>query len=152
MKFLNTKEEKKMFGRNYRWFDPWSEFETLFGGFAPTGATETCGYDYPAMNYYTKNDSAVIEAELPGVEAGDIDIAVEGTMLKLTGERKSHAPEKDEHLRRSERWSGRFERSVELPFTVENEKVEATFHNGVLTITLPRAEAEKPRKISISAN
>jgi HSP20 family protein len=141
-----------MFGRNYRWFDPWSEFEALFGSFAPSGVAEACGCDFPAMNYYTRDDSAVVEAELPGVEADDIDISVEGTTLKLAGERKAHAPEADEYLRRAERWSGKFERTVELPFNVESDKVGAAFHNGVLTIMLPRAEAEKPRKISISAN
>jgi len=152
IKFLILKEEKKMFGRNYRWLDPWAEFEALLGNFAPTGVAEACGCDYPAMNYYTKDDSAVIEAELPGVEASDIDIDIEGNMLRLTGERKNLAPEGEEHLRRAERWSGKFERSIELPFNVESEKVEATFHNGVLTVTMPRAEADRPRKISINAN
>jgi len=141
-----------MFGRNYKWFDPWSEFEALFGSVAPTGVSEACGCDYPAVNYYTKEDSALIEAELPGVEASDIDIAIEGHTLKLTGERKGHGNSEGEHVRRAERWNGKFERTVELPFNVESEKVEAKFHNGVLTITLPRAEAEKPRKIMISAN
>jgi HSP20 family protein len=104
---------------------------------------------YPAVNVWTNEDGAVISAELPGLTPEDIDISVVGKTLTLSGERKAEELGEGDRYHRRERGQGKFTRTVELPFTVEAEKVEALFDKGVLQISLPRAEADKPRKILV---
>jgi Molecular chaperone (small heat shock protein) len=108
--------------------------------------------EFPPVNVCATNDGCIVTAEIPGVEAGNIDISVVNETLTITGERHSEKLEESDTYHRKERLFGKFARSVELPFQIEADKVDATFSNGVLTIKLPRAEAEKPRKISISSN
>lgn len=108
--------------------------------------------EFPPVNISATNDGCIVTAEIPGVEADNIDISVVNETLTITGERQSENLEESETYHRKERLFGKFARSVELPFQIEADKVEANFANGVLTIKLPRAEAEKPRKISISSN
>jgi HSP20 family protein len=106
---------------------------------------------FPAMNIWTDEDSAVVTAELPGVSIEDIDISVEKDTLTLRGGRRPEDLEEGVTYHRRERRSGGFNRAFRLPFHVDAEKVEAEFKNGVLSIVLPRAEADKPRKIAIKA-
>jgi HSP20 family protein len=105
---------------------------------------------YPAMNVWTNEDGAVATAELPGFSPDDINISVEGDTLTVSGAR---APEDvgEARYHRRERGCGRFTRSFQLPFQVEGDAVEATFERGVLRIDLPRAEADKPKKIAVKA-
>lgn len=92
---------------------------------------------------------AVVTAELPGLKLEDIEISVTGDTLTLKGDYAQ--PEKDEDIRyhRQERRYGKFSRSLQLPFNVDAEKVEASYKNGVLKISLPQSEADKPKKIQI---
>lgn len=107
---------------------------------------------FPALNVWTNEEGAVITAELPGVSAEDIDVSVIGETLTLTGERKpDFIEEENVRYHRQERGYGKFTRSLELPFRVEATQVEATFDKGILRLTLPRAEADKPKKIAIKA-
>ena len=103
---------------------------------------------YPAMNVWANQDGVLITAEVPGVSPDDIDINVVGDTLTLSGERKA---EDGENVRyhRQERSFGRFTRTLQLPYNVNVEGVEASFKNGVLSIELPRAEQDKPRKIAV---
>jgi HSP20 family protein len=140
-----------MFGRNLRCFDPWRELremeyvlDRMWDGERPRG--------FPVVNIFTSGDAAVVMAELPGVDPGDMDLSVNGDALTISGERKSGEPAEGETFHRRERRHGKFSRTVALPFGVESGQVDAGFKNGVLTITLPRAEAEKPRKIAITDN
>ncbi len=121
------------------------EMDRLFNVHAAEAET------YPAVNIWSSNDEVVVTAELPGVEPKDIDIAVSGNQLTLKGERKAAEMAQDVVCHRCERGMGSFMRTISLPFDVEADKVCATSKNGVLTIKLPRAEATKPRKISITA-
>ena len=108
--------------------------------------------DFPAINVWTKSDSGqVIIAELPGINPDDLDIKVVGESLTLSGSRD--LPEQSEDLKyhRQERGFGRFVRSIQLPFPVETEKIEATYEKGILKIWLPRAEGDKPRKILVKS-
>jgi len=93
----------------------------------------------------------VITAEVPGVSADEIDISVVGETLTLSGERKPEDLEGGVRYHRRERGGGRFSRSIELPFRVDADKVEAAYDKGILRVTLPRAEADKPRKITVRA-
>jgi len=106
---------------------------------------------YPAMNVWTNEDGAVVTAELPGIDPETLDIAVVKNTLTLSGEHKPLELEEGEVYHRRERGYGKFTRSFQLPFNVEGDIVEATYEKGVLNITLPRAEADKPRKITVKA-
>jgi len=106
---------------------------------------------YPAINIWTNEDGQVISAEMPGVRPDDIDIDVTGDALSISGERKPDEVAREAHYHRRERSYGLFSRTVQLPFMVDTNKVEASFKNGVLTINLPRAEADKPKKIAIKS-
>jgi HSP20 family protein len=125
------------------------EMNRLFAGMPTSGGAAAPGY--PAINVWTNEDGAVLTAELPGVSAGDIDVAVEGDTLTLSGNRQlDELPEGPTYHRR-ERGHGRFSRVFRLPFPIDSGKVEAAFEKGILHITLPRPESDKPRKIAIKA-
>jgi HSP20 family protein len=104
---------------------------------------------YPAINIWTNDEGQFISAEMPGVKPDDIDIDVTGDALSISGVRKPDEVAKDASYHRHERNYGSFNRTVQLPFMVDTNKVEAKFTNGILLITLPRAEADKPKKIEI---
>jgi HSP20 family protein len=102
------------------------------------------------MNVWTDEDSAIVTAELPGVNLDNIDISVENDVLTLRGERQRDEQEGATYHRRERRY-GSFVRTFRVPFRVDAEQVEATFKNGVLNIVLPRAEEDKPKRISVKA-
>jgi len=106
---------------------------------------------YPAINIWTNDDGQFLTAEMPGIHPDDIDIDVTGDALSISGVRKPDDLVKDAHYHRRERNYGSFSRTVQLPFIVDTNKVEANFKNGVLMISLPRAEADKPKKITIKS-
>jgi HSP20 family protein len=106
---------------------------------------------FPAINVWLSEEGAVVTAELPGVKPEDLDISVVGETLTLTGSRQPEELKEGEKYHRRERRFGKFTRTFQLPFTVEASKVDAKFDKGILHIALPRAEAEKPRKISVKA-
>lgn len=105
----------------------------------------------PALEMYEKGDKYIVRAELPGMEKDDIDISVEGNVLTITGEKKAESEVKDEDYYRCEFNYGKFVRSVNLPKKVNPEKVEASYENGVLEISLPKVEEVKPKKVAIKA-
>jgi HSP20 family protein len=106
---------------------------------------------YPAINVWTNEDGAVVTAELPGVDAEDIDIAVVNDTLTLSGERKAEGLVEGDQFHRRERGYGKFNRSFQLPFKIEADNVDALFENGILHLSLPRAEADKPKKITVKS-
>ncbi|MCO6432629.1 MAG: Hsp20/alpha crystallin family protein [Deltaproteobacteria bacterium] len=105
---------------------------------------------YPALNVYANAEAAWVTAELPGIDAKGTEISVLGKALTIKGEHKSEPLAEGEKFVRRERPEGKFARTIELPFAVDPEKVEATYKDGVLRINLPRAERDKPKKITIS--
>jgi HSP20 family protein len=109
------------------------------------------GWSAPAVDMYQTDDEVVVRAALPGFKADEVQINVTGDVLTLRGELK-HQEEKKErawHIR-EHRW-GTFERSIALPTQVTADKAVADFENGILTITLPKAEEVKPKTISVKA-
>lgn len=134
---------------------PWREMDRLrrevdrLAAGWPTGSWRNVVPSYPAMNVWTNEDAAVVTAELPGVSPKDIEISVQNDTLTLRGCRQPRDLEEGETYHRRERGCGRFARTLQLPFQVEPEGVEATFERGVLHISLPRAEADKPKKITV---
>jgi HSP20 family protein len=135
----------------YRTFDPWRqmndiqrEMNRLFND-----SSSQTGSRYPAINLWTNADNVMITAELPGYEKSDVDISLTGDLLRLHGSRKAPECKDDECFHRQERNFGVFDREIQLPFAINQEKVEAEFSNGILKISLPRAEQDKPKRIQI---
>lgn len=109
--------------------------------------------EFPPLNIWANEETAMITAEIPGISAENLDISVVGDSLTLSGSRGSEENGDGErkHHRR-ERWQGSFSRTMQLPFRINVENVDATIENGILRVVLPRAEADKPQRISINAN
>jgi HSP20 family protein len=103
----------------------------------------------PLLNAWETDEALHVEAELPGFKMSDLDLQVVGNQLTIRGERKP-AEENDKLVyHRQERVAGHFERTLRLPVEIDAAKVEASFQDGVLTVTLPKAAAAKPRKIEV---
>lgn len=118
-------------------------FGDLFWGDA------SAGNRFPALNAWVSDHGVVVDAELPGIDPKNLDISVVGDELTLTGRRDPDEAKESDTYHRRERRFGRFTRSLRLPFKVEAAKVTANYRHGVLRITLPRAEADKPKRIAI---
>jgi len=103
----------------------------------------------PAVDIYEKNDAVVVKAEIPGVEKDQISVEVKDGILTLRGERKFERDVKEESYHRIERSYGTFLRSFSLPVSVNQEKVKATFRDGVLEVELPKKELAKPKQIKV---
>jgi HSP20 family protein len=105
----------------------------------------------PAVDVFEKEDRFVVKAELPGMKEDDIDVSVVGDTLSIKGEKKTEAEIKDEDYYRCERSYGSFYRSIPIPSNVDANKIEASFEDGVLEVTLPKSTKVKPKKIAVSA-
>jgi len=105
----------------------------------------------PAIDLYQNDDSVVVKAALPGLKAEDVQISVTADVLTLRGEFKQENEQKDATYHIREQRYGSFERSIMLPSDVQTDKSKADFENGILTITLPKAESVKPKTITIKA-
>jgi len=104
----------------------------------------------PAVDILETEDALVLRADLPDVKAEDIDVRVENNTLTLNGRRNFDKEENVKGWHRIERSYGEFVRSFEVPSTVDTEKVAADYKNGVLTISLPKKEAAKPRQVKVA--
>ena len=102
----------------------------------------------PALDLYQNNDNVIARVELPGMRKEDIEISLHDGMLTINGERKSETPEGDK-AERTERYVGKFRRSISLPTQVDANKVAANYRDGILTVTLPKAEEAKPKQIKV---
>jgi HSP20 family protein len=101
------------------------------------------------MNVWADENKALVTAELPGVSPDKIDISVQDDTLTLRGTREPEELEEGMNYHRRERRFGSFTRTLRLPFQVSGDGVDAAFSRGVLSVSLPRAEADKPRKITV---
>ncbi len=133
-----------------RFWDPWNEFERMQR--AVSRRVSPPSADFPAVNVWVSGDEAVVTTEIPGVDPKSIDISVAGKTLSIRGSRNPEDLKEGDSYHRRERWSGQFTKTVEMPFTIETNKVEAKFSKGILHIKAPRAEAEKPKKIAVKSD
>ncbi len=108
-------------------------------------------YDVPAVDMYQTDDEVIVKATLPGVSPKDINISVTGDVLTIRGEVKEEKEVKEANYHLRERRFGSFSRSLPLPTAVVADKAKAEFENGVLTLTLPKAEEVKPKTITVKA-
>lgn len=129
-----------------------SQMDNLFGRLTGYMPTEFGAGVFPAMNVTEDKNNLYVRAELPGMKANEIDISATGNSLSIAGERKI-APESEEaSYHRRERESGTFHRTITLPDHVDAAEIQANYSNGVLTLTLPKAEVSKPRQITVQAS
>jgi HSP20 family protein len=104
----------------------------------------------PAVDVLENKDSVTVKAEMPGFKPEEIDVSLHDNNLIISGERKRENEQKEGEFYRSERFYGKFHRSVALPFTVEPGKIEARYHDGVLTVKLPKSENAKSKQIEVT--
>lgn len=134
--------------------DPWRELDRihrevdrLFHGISPVRRRQ-----FPPINVWVNSDEVIITAELPGFALEDIHLSIVGNELTMKGSREVPKLKEGEVYHRHERVHGKFERTIQLPFVVDYKKIEARLSDGVLKITLPRAESDRPVKIEIKSN
>ncbi|MBD3321744.1 MAG: Hsp20 family protein [Chitinivibrionales bacterium] len=132
--------------------DPWKELERMRSDldniFTGTGY-DYAARSYPLMNAYDTGDEITVTAELPGLTREDISISYADGVLTLSGKNNAGADRNGYTIVRQERSAGDFEKSFTLPCKIEQDKINASFKNGILTIKLPKCEESKPKKISI---
>jgi HSP20 family protein len=124
-------------------------FDDFFTPFVATGETESVGRMLPTVDIYEKENKIRIDAEIPGVAKEDIHVDVKGRRLTLSGESKTVNEVKDDNNYRRERRYGRFERTFNLAFDIDPEKVEAKYENGVLSLVIPRPEELQAKQVTI---
>jgi HSP20 family protein len=110
----------------------------------------TFEYDWvPSLDLADRGDSLVAELEVPGMDPKEINISVTGDVLTISGEKKREREEKEHNYHLVERSYGKFSRSVRLPSTVDPDRVEASYKDGILSITLDKTEQVKTKKIEV---
>jgi len=123
-----------------------SEMNRLFSGFSAAAAR-----DFPPVNIWLGENSAVVTAELPGVTRDEVNISLQDEVLTLEGARQPRVQQQDVKWHRRERAYGSFSRTIQLPFRVDPDKVQARYQDGILEVELERLEADRPKKIQIRA-
>jgi HSP20 family protein len=118
----------------------------------PRGALSPMGLSELALDVYETENDVVINAAIPGIKPEDIDIAITGDTVSIKGELKQETKVEKANYYRQERRYGAFSRAVSLPVPISADKAEATFKDGVLTLTIPKAEEAKPKTIKIKTN
>lgn len=106
----------------------------------------------PAVDIFENDNNIVLKAELPGVDPKDVEVRVEDSTLYLKGERKFEKEVKEDNYHRIERSYGSFARSFALPGTIDSDKVQAEYKDGLLTLTIPKREEAKPKTIKINVS
>lgn len=127
-------------------------FDAALNGF-PFGTDGTLAEAnawFPPTDVVEDADGVRISVELPGIKPENVDVAVENRVLSIKGEKTQASEQSSSRLHRYERSYGRFERTFHLPETVDADRIQAQYEHGVLTLTLPRAEQAKPRKIEVA--
>ena len=131
------------------------ELDRLFedGSFAElSGGSRLLSVWNPAIDLYEDKDNVFVKAELPGLKKEDIDVSLHDGALSITGERKTEEKVEGTETYRTERFVGRFHRTVTLPSEVKAAEVKAEYKDGILTITLPKAEEAKPKQIEVKVS
>ena len=105
----------------------------------------------PRVDVIEEADRFQVRVDLPGMKKDDIQLTLDGSTLTIHGERKQERETKDRGIYRQERFTGSFSRSLVLPSTVDPQKIEATYNDGVLEVTVPKSDAAKPRQIAIQS-
>jgi HSP20 family protein len=124
------------------------QMSSLFGSY-PSSIRSTRADAFPALNIGSSEDAIQVVAFAPGIEPASLEVTVDKGTLTISGERKAQAPSDGARTYAKERFSGSFRRVIELPRNADADKVEARYENGLLSITVGKREASKPRAIAI---
>ena len=128
------------------------EMDRLFDFTYPSRDTGLFSGWSPALDLYDDKDSFLVSVELPGMKKEEIDISLHDGVLTISGERKHERENKEGETFRSERYFGKFQRSVSLPTGVDAGKVKASYKDGILSVFLPKLEEAKPRQIEVNVD
>jgi len=134
--------------------DAWREMERLrrdMDGLFSNYGRKSASTTYPLINVYEDKDNLVVTAELPGATKEKVSITFSDNMLTIAGKQEPPASVKNMTAVRLERTEGDFEKAISVPTKIDHDKINASFGNGILTITLPKAEEAKPKTITIEA-
>ena len=130
------------------------EMNRIFDQMMPSSGdrdSQTNGYSFtPAAEIHETPEQIKLRIELPGVEAKDLDVKVTAEAVAIIGERKSETQHEEKGMKRSEFRYGRFQRIIPLPTRIQNDRVQADFNHGVLCLTLPKAEEEKNKVVTVN--
>lgn len=130
-----------------------SEMNRLFGNtFGGLEGSESSGSWAPALDVYQGEDSFTVVTELPGMNSGDVDISIEDNVLSIRGERKFYDSVSEDSFHRIERRYGQFLRRISLPQHSDTSRIEASMKDGLLTVTVPKSEQAKPKRIEVKAS
>ena len=116
-----------------------------------TGGQQSGIWGFP-LDVTENEDNIMVKASIPGVNPEDLDVTVNGDVLTIKGETRHDEEKKNERYYLHERRFGRFERSIQLPTSVKTDAVQAEYQNGVLTLTLPKSEEVKPKRIAVKGS
>jgi len=127
------------------------EMNRLFSRFFDDWVPEALGRSQwlPALDIAERDDAVVVKADLPGIKPEEIEITVEDNVLTISGEKKESTETQEENYYHCERRHGRFRRDIPLPRSVDPEKIDASCQDGVLTVTLPKRQEAKPKRITV---
>ena len=131
------------------------EMDTLWDRFFPEKLFEEkyLAHEWlPSIDLTETKDKLIVKAELPGLEAKDVELSITDDILTIKGEKKEETETKDEHHFFVERYAGTFERRIKLPTLVKTDVIDAKFDKGVLTVTLPKTEEAKKKEIKIKVH
>jgi len=126
-------------------------FDSFFGRPNEVAGGERERVWAPAVDMYEMEDEVVVVVDLPGLNQKDIHLSISGDMLTIRGERPWNPLAEERGYQRGERWFGQFQRMLPLPMPVHSDQVKAAYREGVLTVTLPKTEAVKPKEIKIES-
>jgi HSP20 family protein len=127
------------------------DMDRLLGGLTGWPSKDTVAGVFPLTNVTEDDHNYYVRAELPGMAAEEIDISITGDSLSISGERQIRAAKEGAKYHRREREAGKFSRIISVPGQIDTEKVEARCVDGVLTIIVPKAEAAKPKQITVKS-
>ena len=126
------------------------DFQRIVSQFFPDAETPLSGAFAPALDVEETEDNFTLHVEVPGVKPEDVDVSIEESVLTIAGSRDFYEDKQAEGFRRVERRFGTFHRSVRLPDRVDPDGVTAQYKDGLLTVTVPKAESAKPRRIQVA--
>ena len=133
-------------------WDPFAELNRFHRSAFPSERSETAREFRPLVDVYEKEEAFHLKADLAGVKTEDVKIEIHDKILTVSGERNIEKEDEKNGYRRVERRYGSFNRSFSLPETVESEKIDADFTDGVLTVVLPKRAESQPREIEVKAH
>jgi HSP20 family protein len=140
--------ELNRFGRG---FDPWLDLDWPSSPRGPFTTPSFQAVEFPPVNIWVNADEAILTTEIPGMDPSSVEISVAGKTVTLRGRRAPEKEKEENVYHRQERWQGQFSKTIELPFNLESDRVEATFGKGILKVTLPKASRDKPKTIKVKS-